>query len=214
MSEAVERVAASLWSTAPDDRLSEATRLRDQGVDLFHWDYSVGDFTIPGGTTSEQAAAISAATGARAEAHLMVADPLAHVDAWLPFCDLVAVHLETSTWLPALERIAAAGAIPALAIGPGTLLPDPFPGAAGAVLVMSVQPGYGGSTFDQSAIQALDDVPPAVLAGVDGGVTRELALLAREHGARWIVSGTDLVCSPDPRAWLTEVRDEAGRQRQ
>lgn len=205
MPESVERIAASLWSTPPRDRLAVATRLRAHGVELFHWDYSSGDFTVPGGTTADQAAEISATTGARAEAHLMVADPAAAVSPWLAFCDLVAVHLESETWLPALERIASAGATPALAISPGSVLPDALPAHVGAVLVMAVEPGYGGSTFDEAALTKLDQVPRAMLAGVDGGVTASLAALARDHGARWIVSGNDLVGAPDPARWLATL---------
>ncbi len=202
MADAPLRVAASLWSTPPDRRMHEATRLSDLGVELFHWDHSDGEFTVPGGTDPAQAEEIARQTGTRSEAHLMVADPLSHAARWVGFCELIAVHQESSTWLPALHAIAEAGVTPALALSPGTTVPSTVPGPAAAILIMAVQPGYGGSTFDESAIGRLDQVPRGLLAGVDGGVTSSLAALARAHGARWIVSGTDLVRSPDPRSWL------------
>lgn len=206
MADAPVRVAASLWSTPADERMREACRLAAGGIELFHWDYSDGEFTVPGGTHATQAREIATQTRTRSEAHLMVTDPLSHVRHWIDFCDVVAVHLESSTWLAALHAIAEAGVTPALALSPGTAVPDPVPTPAAAVLVMAVQPGFGGSTFDVSAFDTLDLLPAGVLAGVDGGVTASLAALARTHGAHWIVSGTDLVRSPDPRSWLGSVR--------
>jgi ribulose-phosphate 3-epimerase len=120
--------------------------------------------------------------GVGAETHLMVTDPLAHVDAWTDFC----------------------GVRPALALSPGTGL-DTVPSQELPVLVMSVQPGHGGSTFLPSTYDRLRQLAGTRLLGVDGGVDQQAALRSRAAGANWVVSGTALLNSPDPAQWIRSV---------
>ncbi len=154
-----------------------------------------------GGFTAAQARVIADQTGLTSEAHLMLLDPLPELDDWLAFCEVVVVHLESPTWGDALDRIAAAGVRGALAYSPGHSLEGDHPDGVDA-LVMSVEPGHGGSPF---VPESLDRI--ATLAsrhdrvGVDGGVTELRARDARAAGATWIVSGTALLA--DPHAFLS-----------
>lgn len=197
------RVSASLWSVPPDDCEREALRLAAAGLRTWHWDRSDGSMAAAGGFTAERARAIAGLTGLASEAHLMLADPLPELDDWLDFCEVVVVHAGSPTASIALERIAAAGVRGAVAFAPGDPLDAPA-GASDAIdaLVMSVEPGHGGSAFRPDALGRI-----AALAvhrervGVDGGVTLERAREATAAGARWIVSGTALLA--DPAAFLT-----------
>lgn len=196
-------IAASLWSVPASERLDEARRLIDGGIDQFHWDFSDGSFAAPGGAPAPQAREIAEATGTLAETHLMVTDPLRHLDDWIPFCGLIAVHLEVPDCLEALERIRAAGRKTAVAISPDTPIPDPLPDAVDAVLIMSVAPGMGGSSFRPDAFARIAQVSTRAIAGVDGGVTAELAREAYVSGAQWIVVGTSLLRAPSVSGWIT-----------
>jgi ribulose-phosphate 3-epimerase len=199
------RIAGSLWSVADAEIDDAAAHLCDSGLEVLHWDTTDGVFARPGGFAPRRAAAVTAATGLRAEAHLMVADPIRHVDAWTDFCEVVAVHVEAPGWEAAVERIAARGSRPALAVSPGSVIGHPVAAGLG-VLVMTVRPGHGGERFSTAALETVLALRGRPLLGVDGGVTPATAAAARAHGATWIVSGTDLLAATDPRRWLADTR--------
>lgn len=198
------RVAGSLWSVPRERIFDEALRLTGAGLGALHWDVTDGDFARAGGFSPRVAAAVSARTGASAEAHLMVREPLEHVDAWAEFCDLVIVHAEAHDWRAAVESIAHRGSTPAVALSLGT---DPHIIGSDdlAVLIMSVRPGEGGTAFDSRALSAVGGLRGRGLLGVDGGVTAARATDAIVAGATWIVSGNDLLAAHDAAAWIAVV---------
>lgn len=196
------RVAASLWST-PRDRVSaEAERLTAAGLQHIHWDHTDGDFARAGGFSAAEARELTARCQVRAEAHLMVWDPVTEVDAWTEFCDRVVVHVEARGWRDAVERIAARGSEPAVAISPGTPVPDGL--GETAVLVMSIVPGHAGAVFRPESLETVARLRSGSQRslGLDGGVTRTIVPEAARAGATWFVSGGDLVASPDPGGWI------------
>lgn len=198
-------VAASFWSSPRDRVLAETERLARAGLTRVHWDHTDGQFARPGGFTAQEALAITEATGVAAEAHLMVQDPLPAVDAWTEFSVRVVVHAGTHRWREALERIQHRGVRAGVAVAGGE--PAPEVGEDVDVLVMSITPGEAGSTFRPSALETVRaSVAPARAVGLDGGVTAQIVPGAVAAGARWLVSGTDLVSSADPAQWLRAAR--------
>lgn len=203
------RIAGSLWSVAPDDRLDTALRLRDAGLGRLHWDTTDGRFAAAGGFTPDDAAALAAQTGMTAEAHVMAHRSAREVDAWADFCDLVIVHVESDDWKDAVARIERRGVRAGLAVSPqtpATAVPLDLP-----VLCMSIVPGQAGSTFDErvlAKLSALRDAAPARPLGVDGGVRREHAEALAVAGADWAVVGTDLVFD-GTAAWSDLLRPAA-----
>ncbi|NKY41509.1 hypothetical protein HGA02_18900 [Cellulomonas septica] len=214
-------VAASLWSTPPALLADEAVRLAAAGLRRWHWDVSDGVFAAPGGFDPDTVCRLSRLTGLPGEAHLMVSDPLAEIDAWTAVCDTVIVHVEAAGWATAVSRIRAAGRRAGVAISPSTPLSalDDLPPDV-AVLVMSITPGQAGSTFLPSTLSRLDalagdggadaDDGRDVVGGgagrralgVDGGVTLDHAHDCATHGATWVVSGSALCGAADPASWL------------
>jgi ribulose-phosphate 3-epimerase len=71
---------------------------------------------------------------------------------------------------------------------------------------MSVEPGRAGSAFDLRTPDRVREVGGRRLLGVDGAVTSDRVPDLVRAGASWIVSGTDLLRSPNPAAWLSRVR--------
>ncbi len=203
------RTAASRWSVPPTDQPAEAERLAAAGVRHLHWDVTDGEFARAGGFDPDTASRLTAAAGVDAEVHLMVSDPLTHVDAWTDLCDLVVVHVEARGWREALHRIERRGARPAVALSPGTPT-GTVPSGELATLVMSVLPGHGGSAFRPSTYDRLRALAGRRLLGVDGGVDRESGRLSRAAGATWLVSGTALLSSPDPAEWLAGLAAPLG----
>lgn len=195
-----------MWSVPTAELETRAHQLAAAGLRRWHWDHADGSLGPAGGFSVDTADRLTSATDLLGEAHLMVADPAAAVARWLPVCDTIIVQVEATGYADAVELIRNAGRTAAVAIAPGTPLTvlDGLPDDVG-VLVMSVEPGRAGTSFHNGTWQRLQELRGRSLLGVDGSVTRERATRCVNHGATWIVSGTDLCGSPDPAGWLAEV---------
>jgi len=128
--------------------------------------------------------------------------------------DWVTVHLEACTHLQrTLAQIREAGARAGVALNPGTspeglryVLDD-----LDLVLVMSVNPGFGGQTFIASAYQKIRDIRSLVGSrvievSVDGGVKRDNAAALAQAGASVLVAGSAIFGSPDAAQAVRELR--------
>lgn len=209
------RVAGSLWSVPSDDHRSVTQHLRSAGLEILHWDMTDGHFAPRGGFTAEYARAVSASTGMRAEAHLMVEHPLDHVDQWTDFCDLVAVHAEAKDWWRAVERIEARGARAAVAVRLDTRL-DRVLGLDIPVLAMSIAPGHASTPFNREAlgtVRAARSASDARLVGLDGGLTAGIADEVTSAGANWLVSGTDLFSDGGADRWRSLLSSSRAHDR-
>ena len=203
------RIAASLWSVDQGQQREALERVVAAGVDAMHWDLADGALGPAGGFTPERVEALTSGVTISSEAHLMVARPLVHVDAWTDMCERIVVHVESAGWREALDRIASRGCTPALAVSPttpGTAVPNDVDD----VLVMSVAPGTPGSGF-------LSDAPSRALSiaqsahrrslGWDGSVDLEQVALAPAANVDWLVSGGGLVGHAHGAArWIARAR--------
>ena len=151
------------------------------------------------------------------DVHLMIVEPVRYVD---QFCDagadLVTVHLESDT----PENIhAAIGKIHAKGKKAGVVLKPKTPAEAALpflekvelILVMTVEPGFGGQKFmaDQmEKLRALRAKRPELILEVDGGVNRETAPICRENGADVAVAGTAVFRAENIPAEIALLRGE------
>lgn len=195
------RVAASLWSVPTSELEPCARRLADQGVRRFHWDRADGLAAPEGGFQAEEARRLSELTNASAEAHLMVRDPRSELAEWAEFCDTIAVQADQPYCADSLVRIAELGVRAAVAVRTSDQL-DQVPSALD-VLVMAVDPGHAGSTFDERShelVAAAQDAGHAMI-GVDGSITPARLRRLHQTGARWFVSGTSLTQAESVTNW-------------
>lgn len=204
------RIAGSLWSVPPDERDAQSERLSSAGLDLWHWDSSDGTIGPAGGFTAGNAERIAVSTGARSEAHLMLADPRPAIAAWARFAELIVVHAESPHWRESVDQIRSAGAQPGVALSPDFPAQDIDLEPDLAILLMTVAPGNAGSLFLEARLSELDRYKHHVLRGVDGSVNLERSQAAVAEGANWIVSGTALTIAPDPTRWLAELQHQCG----
>ena len=148
------------------------------------------------------------------DVHLMISHPLAYVDAFAKAgADLVNFHLESEDEPGAvLAAIRAAGCKTGMTIKPGTPAEalSPWLDRLDLVLVMSVEPGFGGQKFQASALYKLEALKKerearglSFLLEVDGGVNAETAPFCVEAGADVLVAGSAVFAAADPAA---EVR--------
>jgi ribulose-phosphate 3-epimerase len=201
----------------------EVAALEAAGVDLIQWDVMDGQF-VPNLTFGPDViAATRSHTSLPFEAHLMVLTPDAMAAQYVQAgCERLIVHAEACTHLHrTLGHIASLGARAAVAINPAT------PASAVAhvldlvdvVLVMTVNPGFGGqryiATMEPKIAEVAALVDAAGLAGqvrveVDGGIAADTVAGAVGAGARVLVAGSALYRHPDGlEAAVGELRRRA-----
>lgn len=209
------KVAASILSADLANLQQDCTRLLNAGVDLLHFDVMDGHF-VP--NISYGAPVLKCLHAALPDVyydvHLMISDPARYApDFAAAGASLITFHLEAvpDTVDEVIAAIRATGCKVGISIRPGTPVEAVFPyiGAVDLILVMSVEPGFGGQSFLPSAparIAALraecDRRGCDTLLEVDGGVNTETAPLCIEAGVDWLAAGSSLFHAADPAAVL------------
>lgn len=148
--------------------------------------------------------------------HLMVQNPADRIDEFLALkVASITFHAETvkgSNDRRALfTRIRAGGAKAGIAINPKTPLSsiDDVADEADLVLIMSVNPGFGGQAFMPEVLEkvkALRAKFPKLMIQMDGGITAETAVLCREAGADNLVAGSSVFAAADRKAAIAAIR--------
>ena len=197
-------------------RLEEdCRRVLDAGAEMLHFDVMDGHF-VPNISFGVPVLASlhRGMPSAFFDVHLMISHPLAYVDAFAKAgAELINFHLESEDDPGAvLDAIRAAGCKAGMTIKPGTPAEalSPWLDRLDLVLVMSVEPGFGGQKFQSSALRKLEALKAErearglqFLLEVDGGVNAETAPFCVEAGADVLVAGSAVFAAADPAA---EVR--------
>ena len=194
-------------------RLADECRLvLEAGAQMLHFDVMDGHF-VPNISFGVPVLASlhKGIPSAFFDVHLMISHPLAYVE---PFAragaDLINFHIEAEDDPAAvLAAIRAAGRKTGMTIKPGTPVEALYPwlDRLDLVLVMSVEPGFGGQKFMPAALDKLAALKArrqekglAFLLEVDGGVNAETAPLCAAAGADVLVAGSAVFAAADPAA--------------
>ncbi len=153
------------------------------------------------------------------DAHLMISEPQRYLDEYLESgCDAITFHVEAVPEpAPLLRRIRDAGAASGLALNPGTpvekitsVLED-----CDVVLVMSVEPGFGGQSFLPSALDKLVKlkslISPQTLLSVDGGIDTTTIIPSAAAGANVFVAGSSIFDARDYHEAMSLLSDSASK---
>lgn len=202
-------------------RLADAIEIvKAGGAAMIHVDVMDGHF-VPNITIGPPVvASLRKSTDLVLDVHLMIEDPDRFILEFIKAgADQVAVHQEAVDHLDrTIQLIRSSGAAAGVAINPATpieTLSEVF-GILDFVLVMSVNPGFGGQSFIPYAlqkIQRLDQIRRDrgldFRIEVDGGVTSQNVSDVVRAGADWVVAGSSVYHSKQPRAAFEELRRAA-----
>ena len=204
MADGRARVAASILDADLSNLAHAVRRVEHSGADRIHLDVMDAHF-VPNLTFGARTIKhLRARTELPLDAHLMVDEPGRFLNEYLEAgCDSITFHVEIEEEIaPTLRRIRSAGRAAGLAVKPATPLValEPYRELLDIILVMTVEPGFGGQVFMKdvaaekllAARDLLSHKPYGAEVHVDGGISRETAEFAGGLGVDILVVGSAL----------------------
>lgn len=190
----------------------EIRRCEDAGVDWIHYDVMDGHFVEQISYGTPILKSVKKCTDRPLDVHLMVERPDQQAEYFAEAgADIIDIHIESPCDIGAcLRHIRELGKSPALAVKPNTPIEEayPFLPLCDMVLVMTVEPGYGGQGFIAemtTKVKALREYADekgfsGLNIQVDGGINEKTGEDAKKAGANVLVAGTGLFKANDMKA--------------
>ncbi len=215
------KVAPSVLS-ADFLHLEEDIRSMEQsGADYIHFDVMDGSFVPNISFGFPVLRAVRPATKLPLDVHLMIREPIRLVERFCEYgADIITVHVESDTSeniFRTLRTIRDSGVRAGVTVKPATPAEAvlPYLQLCSQILVMTVEPGFGGQKFMQDMMPKLRTIAGYIAAEnldcdleVDGGINPETAAICCENGANVLVSGSKYFRAPDRAAYIRALRGE------
>ena len=212
------KTSASLLASNLAQIALEISRCKKSGVDWIHVDVMDGVFVDQITYGSPLLKCVRASTDMFLDVHLMVEDPTKQVKLFSEAgADLITIHAESFCSIgEVLKDIKKHGKKAALAVKPNTPIEAVYPylHLCDMVLVMTVEPGYGGQAFIPETVEKIVKLRKAADSlgfkeldiQVDGGINEETAELVKKAGANVLVAGTSLFRSENMKQTCDDLK--------
>lgn len=210
-------IAPSILTADFSNLENEIKSLECAGADYIHLDIMDGVFVPPITFGAKVASDIKKITTLPLDAHLMTINPQNHIEDFANAgCSIISVHIEGNSHIHrTLMLIESFNVKRGIVLNPHTPVSSILPiiDYVDHILIMSVNPGYGGQSFIESsykkiteAREIIEKYKPSINLSVDGGVNENTAQKVINCGANFIVSGSAIVNSDDRKLVIEKLR--------
>ena len=211
------KISPSLLSADFSILREEIESIKNSGAEMLHLDVMDGLFVPNISFGIPVIKSIRKYTDMFFDTHLMIVEPERYIDVFIDAgADLITFHIEaTADARRCVEMIKARGKKAAISIKPKTDAEDIFPylDICDMVLVMTVEPGFGGQSLIQECVEKVTKIKAEiakrkldVVVQVDGGVNAENAKSLAEAGADILVAGSAVFGATDRKAAVNALR--------
>nr|WP_263313537.1 ribulose-phosphate 3-epimerase [Mammaliicoccus sp. Marseille-Q6498] len=213
------KVAPSLLACDFSVLKEEVDRVRESGADILHFDVMDGQFVPNISIGLPILESLRKVTDMTIDTHLMIENPEQMIDL---FCeagsDMVSVHYEATNHIHrAIQQIKSHGKLAGVVINPGTPVENisAVLGDVDFVLIMTVNPGFGGQSFIDSTLKKIEWLNEYRKTNqlnyeieVDGGINEQTSQLCKDKGADVLVAGSYFFKHEDYKEPVLKLKGE------
>ncbi len=210
----VVKISPSILASDYANLQSELDRISVS--DMIHIDVMDGHFVPNISIGAPVVAACKKVCNVPFDVHLMISNPLDYAEDFAKAgADIICFHTECESDIEqTVDKILSLGKKAALAIKPATPIDDvvKYLDKLSMVLVMTVEPGFGGQSFMESTmpkIEALRKINPNIDIEVDGGINADTVKIAAKAGANVFVAGSAVFKSENPAETIAVLKKSA-----
>ena len=189
--------------------------IEENNADWVHVDVMDGVFVPNISIGIPVVKALRKVTNLPLDVHLMITQPIRYVEEFVKAgANWLTIHIEADTEEnnhAALAKIRELGAKSAISLKPGTPAEAaiPYLSEIDMILVMTVEPGFGGQKFMEDMmpkLKALHEMAPQLVLAVDGGVDANTHTVCKENGANMLVAGSAYFKAEDRSAFVRMIQ--------
>lgn len=212
------KIAPSILAADWTNLGAEFKKIENEGADWAHIDIMDGHFVPNIAFSPDMVKALRKVSNLVFDVHLMISEPMKYIKVFADAgADIITVHHEAmENPEEAIDYIHSLGKLAGVSVKPGTdvELVMPYLEKVDLVLVMTVEPGFGGQSYIEEmnkkiakAKQMIDSTEKDIYLEVDGGVTPENIIMPTQNGANVIVAGSAIFRAEDAGAVIKKMRE-------